>query len=128
MLFEKIEDKTIDQQLEKLANIKKMNEQVAAGTDPQKEIISYEEFSKMDIRIATVLDTGLDTRTVVSGIAEFFKEEDMVGKQVCLLANLAPRKIRGIESHGMILLAEEPDGKLILVTPDDVSRNGATVK
>jgi len=144
LMFEKIEDSTIDKQLEKLANIKKMNEQEAAGMEPQKETITYEEFSKMDIRIATVLeaekvpkttklmklllDTGLDKRTVVSGISEYFKAEDMVGKQVCLLANLAPRKIRGIESHGMILLAEEPDGTLILVTPDEASSNGATVK
>ena len=144
LLFDKIEDKTIDQQLEKLANIKKMNEQLAAGTEPQKDMINYDEFSKMDIRIATVLaaekvpkttklmklslDTGLDKRTVVAGIAEYFKAEDMVGKQVCLLANLASRKIRSIESHGMILMAEEPDGKLILIKPDDITSNGATVK
>ncbi len=144
LLFEKIEDKTINYQLEKLAGIKKMNEQTAAGIEPQKETITYDEFSKMDIRIARILeaekvpettklvklslDTGLDKRTVVSGIAEYFKPEDLVGKQVCLLANLAPRKIRGIESHGMILLAEESDGKLIMVTPDEKTSEGATVK
>ena len=121
-----------------------MNEQIAAGIEPQKETITYEEFSNMDIRIARILeaekvpkttklvklslDTGLDKRTVVSGIAEYFKPEDLVGKQVCLLANLSPRKIRGIESHGMILLAEDPDGKLILVTPDEETSLGATVK
>ena len=144
LLFEKIEDIIIDRQLEKLANIKKMNEQLAAGTAPQKEPVTFDDFGRMDIRIATVLeaenvpqtdklmklvlDTGLDKRTVVSGIAEYFKAEEMVGKQVCLLANLEPRKIRGIESHGMILLAEEPDGKLILVTPDEKTGNGAAVK
>jgi methionyl-tRNA synthetase len=144
LLFDKIEDITINQQLEKLANIKKMNEQKTAGIEPQKGTITYDEFSNMDIRIARILsaekvpkttklvklilDTGLDNRTVVAGIAEYFEPGDLVGKQVCLLANLAPRKIRGIESHGMILLAEEPDGKLILVTPDDNSSEGATVK
>ena len=144
LLFEKIEDNTINYQLEKLAGIKKMNEQIAAGIEPQKDVITYDEFSNMDIRIARILeaekvpkttklvklslDTGLDKRTVVSGIAEYFKPEDLVGKQVCLLANLAPRKIRGIESHGMILLAEEPDGKLILVTPDEETSEGASVK
>ena len=100
--------------------------------------------AKMDIRTATVLeavkvpktdklmqlkiDTGMDERTVVSGIAEFFKPEDLIGKQVCLLANLEPRVIKGITSHGMILLAEDSDGKLILVTPTQGVSDGSEVK
>ena len=109
-----------------------------------KDSVTYDEFSKMDIRIAKVLeaervpktqkllklkiDTGVDTRTIVSGIAEFFTPEQMVGKQVVVLANLEPRTIRGIESHGMILMAEDVDGRLQLVIPADSVSNGSTVK
>jgi methionyl-tRNA synthetase len=144
LLFDKIEDDIIQLQLEKLETSKKMNEISEAGIPPGKPEISYEEFDKMDIRVAKILhaervpktdkliklelDTGIDKRTVVSGIAEFFKPEDLPGKQVSLLANLAPRKIRGIESHGMILLAEEPDGKLVFVIPEKGSSEGAVVK
>lgn len=144
LLFEKIEDPVIQVQLDKLANIKKMNESAASGLEPALKDISYEEFSKMDMRTAVILeaekvpktdkllklvvDTGLDKRTVISGIAEFFKPEDLPGKQVCVLANLAPRTIRGIESHGMILLAEEPDGKLIFVIPEEKTNPGSVVK
>ena len=144
LLFEKIEDPVIQEQLDKLARIKKHNESAAAGLEPAKNQVTYDEFNKMDIRIGKILsaekvpktdkllkltiDTGLDTRTVVSGIAEFFKPEDLPGKQVCLLANLAPRNIKGIESHGMILLAEEPDGKLIFVVPEAGTKVGSTVK
>ena len=144
LLFEKIEDPVIQEQLDKLARIKKQNESAAAGLEPAKNQVTYDEFNKMDIRIGKILsaekvpktdkllkltiDTGLDTRTVVSGIAEFFKPEDLPGKQVCLLANLAPRNIKGIESHGMILLAEEPDGKLIFVVPEAGTKLGSTVK
>ena len=134
----------IQEQLDKLARIKKHNESAAAGLEPAKNQVTYDEFNKMDMRIGKILsaekvpktdkllkltiDTGLDTRTVVSGIAEFFKPEDLPGKQVCLLANLAPRNIKGIESHGMILLAEEPDGKLIFVVPEAGTKLGSTVK
>ena len=144
LLFEKIEDHTIQKQLDKLSSIKQLNESIASGLEVPKEGISYEEFNKLDIRIAEVLsaekvpktnkliklslDTGLDKRTVVSGIAEFFKPEDLVGKQVCLLANLEPRKIKGIESHGMVLLAENPSGELVFVTPDNVIAKGSVVK
>lgn len=144
LLFDKIEDDVIERQLEKLRKAKDINERPNAKLAPVKETISYDEFSKMDIRIAKVLeaervpktqkllklkiDTGIDTRTIVSGIAEFFTPEQMVGKQVVVLANLEPRTIRGIESHGMILMAEDVDGKLQLVIPADSVSNGSTVK
>jgi methionyl-tRNA synthetase len=144
LLFEKIEDAVIQKQLDKLERIKKMNESAAAGLDPAKNQVTYEEFNKMDIRIGKILsaekvpktdkllkltiDTGLDNRTIVSGIAEFFKPEDLPGKQVCVLANLAPRNIKGIESRGMILLAEEPDGKLVFIIPEEGTKLGSTVK
>jgi len=144
LLFEKIEDKVIQEQLDKLAGIKKQNESVVAKLDPAKGTISYDEFSKMDIRIGLILsaekvpktdkllklkiDTGLDVRTIVSGIAEYFKPEDLPGKRVSVLANLEPRTIKGIESIGMILLAEEPDGKLVFVIPEEDTKLGSTVK
>jgi methionyl-tRNA synthetase len=144
LLFEKIEDAVIQKQLDKLERIKKMNESAAAGLEPAKNQVTYEEFNKMDIRIGKILsaekvpktdkllkltiDTGLDNRTIVSGIAEFFKPEDLPGKQVCVLANLDPRNIKGIESRGMILLAEEPDGKLVFVIPEEGTKLGSTVK
>lgn len=144
LLFDKIEDDVIERQLEKLRKAKEANERANAKVAPAKETISYDEFSKMDIRIAKVLeaervpktqkllklkiDTGIDTRTIVSGIAEFFTPEQMVGKQVVVLANLEPRTIRGIESYGMILMAEDKDGKLQLVIPAASVSNGSTVK
>jgi len=143
LLFEKIEDEAIQYQLDKLKNSKKMNEMEEAGIPAAKNEISYDDFSKMDIRIARILsaervpktdkliklelDTGIDKRTVVSGIAEHFKPEDLPGKQVTILANLAARKIRGIESCGMVLLAENPSGKLIFVTPDQETIEGSVV-
>ncbi|KPK79320.1 MAG: methionyl-tRNA synthetase, partial [Bacteroides sp. SM23_62_1] len=144
LLFEKIEDPVIQAQLDKLENIKKMNESAASGLEPALKDISFEEFSTMDIRTAVILeaekvpntdkllkvvvDTGLDIRTVITGIAECFKPEELPGKQVCVLANLAPRTIRGIESHGMILLAEEPGGKFIFITPEEKTKPGSVVK
>jgi len=144
LLFEKIDDTIIQAQLDKLIKIKKMNESAASSLEPALQDISFEEFNKMDIRTAVILeaekvpktdkllkvvvDTGLDKRTVITGIAEFFKPEDLPGKQVCVLANLAPRTIRGIESHGMILLAEEPDGKFIFVVPEEKTNPGSVVK
>ena len=144
LLFEKIEDNVIEHQLEKLRTTKESNELKQFKAAPQKEAITYEEFSKMDIRIGTVLeaervpktqklmklqiDTGIDKRTVVSGIAEFFTPEEVKGKQVSILVNLEPRKIKGIESHGMILMAEDADGKLRFVLPHEPTTNGSTVK
>ena len=137
----------IEAQVNKLIQTKIDNE--AANKEqqkvsPQKETISYEDFAKLDIRIGTVLeavkvpkadkllkltiDTGLDKRTIVSGIAEHYKAEDLVGKQVALLVNLAPRKLRGIESQGMILSAENPEGKLSLISSWDIFENGSEVK
>ena len=110
---------------------------------PQKAECSFEDFEKMDIRTATVLeaervpktdkllkltiDTGIDKRVIVSGIAEQYSPEEMVGKQICILANLAPRKIRGIESKGMILMARQNDGKMRFVTPAEALCNGAEI-
>ena len=144
LLFEKIEDPVIQKQLDKLTNIKNMNESSASGLEPALKDISFEEFSTMDIRTAVILeaekvpntdkllkvtvDTGLDIRTMITGIAEYFKPEELPGKQVCVLANLAPRTIRGIESHGMILLAEEPEGKFIFVIPEEKTKPGSVVK
>lgn len=139
LLFAKIGDAEIQEQLDKLEATKLSNKE----PEPFKESVTFEDFTKMDIRIATILeakkvrktkklleirlDTGVDQRTVVSGIAEFYKPEDIVGQQVCLLANLAPRKIRGIESEGMILMAEDRDGKLRFVSPVQHTANGSGV-
>jgi methionyl-tRNA synthetase len=143
LLFEKIEDEAIQVQLDKLNNSKQMNRAEQSNLPPAKEDISYDEFSRMDIRIARILsaervpktdkliklelDTGLDRRTVVSGIAGYFKPEELPGKQVTLLANLQSRTIRGIESHGMILLAEDASGKLIFVCPEQDTDEGSAV-
>ena len=149
LLFTKVEDEVIDAQLQRLENIRKENAERAAkeqpkpAAAPQKEECSFEDFEKMDIRTATVLeaervpktekllkltiDTGIDTRVIVSGIAEYYTPEQMIGKQICILANLAPRKIRGIESKGMILMAKEPDGAMRVVSPEERLANGANV-
>ena len=111
---------------------------------PAKENISFEQFAAMDIRIGTILeaekvaktkkllklniDTGIDQRTVVSGIAEYFEPENIIGKQVSLLVNLEPREIKGILSQGMILMAENSDGKLSFVAPGEVLQNGSTIR
>ncbi|WP_299455667.1 methionine--tRNA ligase [uncultured Microscilla sp.] len=151
VLFEKIEDKTVKEQLDKLAATKQANEadQKEAATtevtlEPIKDEIVFDDFTKLDIRVATIveakkvkkadrlleltLDTGVDTRTVLSGIAQHFSPEDIVGKQVCLLANLAPRKMKGIESQGMVLMAEDSEGNLKFVSPTDAVNNGSTVR
>ena len=147
LLFEKIEDQVIEKQVKKLMDTKQANEAAAvasATVKPAKPGITYEEFSKMDIRVGTIIeaekvpkadkllkltiDTGIDRRTVVSGIAEYFTPGEIVGKQACFLVNLAPRKLRGIESQGMILMAENPDGSLRFVLPGDGAVNGADVK
>ena len=144
LLFEKIEDEAISRQVEKLMLTKKANEAASAKILPAKDAVSFDDFSKMDIRTATIIeaekvpktakllklkiDTGIDTRTVVSGIAQYFKPEEIIGKQACFLVNLAPRKLKGIESQGMILMAENPDGSLRFVLPGDGAVNGADVK
>ncbi|WP_298555818.1 methionine--tRNA ligase [uncultured Algibacter sp.] len=135
LLFSKIEDETIQKQLDKLEASKKANEIANATVEPEKETITFEDFTKLDIRVGTILeaekmpktkkllklkvDTGIDTRTIVSGIAESFSAEEVVGKKVTVLVNLAPRALRGVESQGMILMTETPDGKLVFVNPDD---------
>ena len=145
LLFDKIEDEAISVQLAKLQAAKEANAQKQAPVvQPQKPSVSYDEFSKMDIRIGRVLeaervpktqkllklkvDTGIDTRTLVSGIAEHFAPEQVIGRQVAILTNLEPRNIKGIESHGMILMAEDADGRLRFVQPSDEVANGSTVK
>jgi len=143
LLFTKVEDKTIEAQLEKLEATKKANEQANKAVEPQKDTIEFDDFTKMDIRIGTILkaekvaktkkllklkvDVGIDTRTIVSGIAESFSPEDIVGQQVTVLCNLAPRKIRGIESQGMILMTDTNDGKLSFMQPKDKVSNGNQV-
>ena len=176
LLFDKIEDEAVQQQIDKLMASKKANEacfdsaqqaktdsaqqaktdsaQQAKGDSaqqaedssalkPLKETTTYDDFAKMDLRVGTIIaaekvekadkllkltiDTGIDQRTVVSGIAMHFKPEDIVGQQVTLLANLAPRKLRGIESNGMILMAEDENGKLIFVQPSTKTTNGSTI-
>jgi methionyl-tRNA synthetase len=141
LLFDKIEDEVIEAQINKLRATKKSNSPTATPVlVPQKGIIQFEDFEKMDIRTVTVIaaervpktdkllkltiDTGIDKRTIVSGIAEFYKPEDIIGKQVCVLINLAPRKIKGIESQGMILMAKDPAGKMCLVQPSESIDNG----
>ncbi len=143
LLFSKIEDKTIDAQLEKLQATKLANEQENKVVEPQKETIEFDDFTKLDIRIGTILeaekvaktkkllklkvDVGIDTRTIVSGIAESFSPENIIGQQVSVLVNLAPRKIRGVESQGMILMTDTPDGKLAFVEPEKTVKNGQQI-
>ena len=150
LLFEKIEDVAIEKQLQRLENTKLANKQEAqANTEvtvaPQKELISYDDFAKMDIRIGTILeaekmpkadkllilkvDTGIDQRTIVSGIAQSFAPEEIIGKKVTVLVNLAPRKLRGVESQGMILMVENSEGKYTFINPDaEGIANGTEVK
>ncbi|WP_340111592.1 methionine--tRNA ligase [Maribellus mangrovi] len=144
LLFEKIEDKVIEAQLKKLENARKANEMAEAKAVPAKENIEFDDFVKMDVRAGTVIecekvaktkkllkltvDTGIDQRIVVSGIAEYYQPEDLVGKQVSILVNLAPKKLRGIESQGMILCAENADGSLSIVSPDKTVKNGSEIR
>lgn len=144
LLFEKIEDSTIEAQVQKLLDTKKANELKNHKAAPVRENISFEDFSKLDIRVGKVIeclkvpkadkllqfkiDDGLGGRTIVSGIAKHYAPEDLVGKNVCFIANLAPRKLKGIESQGMILSAEDADGRLIVIEPADEVRPGSEVK
>jgi methionyl-tRNA synthetase len=143
LLFEKIEDETIDKQVQKLLDAKRMNELEGKAVAPLKENIQFDDFAKLDIRIGTILeaeavkkskkllkfliDDGLEKRTILSGIAEHFSPEGMVGRQVTFIANLAPRMMMGIESQGMILMAEDKDGSLALLQPHKEVWNGAGV-
>jgi methionyl-tRNA synthetase len=135
LLFSKIEDDAIQQQLDKLLQSKKANEAAGKKAEPQKPTITFDDFSKLDIRTGTILeaekmpkankllvlkvDTGIDVRTIVSGIAESFTPEEIIGKRVTVLVNLAPRTLRGVESQGMILMTEDAGGQLVFVNPDD---------
>ncbi len=144
LLFEQIEDSAIEAQVQKLLDTKMANESAATKAKPSKEIIEFDDFMKVDIRTGTILeaevvpktkkllklkiDTGLDVRTVVSGIAEHYKPEEIIGQQVSILVNLAPRNLKGIDSQGMILMAEDKDGKLVFVSPKNSMANGCEVK
>ena len=144
ILFSQIEDAQIQHQIEKLEATKTANKTENKVVAPQKELIQFDDFAKMDIRIGTILeaekmpkankllvlkvDTGIDIRTIVSGIAEHFTPEEIIGKQVTVLVNLAPRSLRGVESQGMILMSNLPDGKLVFVNPNvDGVGNGEVV-
>jgi len=143
LLFEKIEDKTVEEQVQKLLDTKKMNDLESKTIPELKEEIVFDDFMKLDIRIGTILeaepinkskkllkfliDDGLEKRTILSGIAEHYKPEDMIGQQVTFVANLAPRKMMGVMSEGMILMAENNDGVLALIQPDKKVWDGGTV-
>lgn len=143
LLFSKIEDTDIQKQLDKLEATKKTNEAENKIIEPQKDTATFEDFTKMDLRVGTIVeaekmpkakkllvlkvDTGINVRTIVSGIAEHFKPEDLIGKKVTVLVNLAPRKLRGVESEGMILMTETPNGKLVFLNPDEDGVNPGAV-
>jgi methionyl-tRNA synthetase len=158
LLFRKIEDTEIAEQIEKLkAGLVKSQEKInmeqsdskssivnlPAGRQGLKSEIVYDDFAKLDLKVATIIaaekvakadkllklevDLGFEKRTIVSGIALHFKPEDIIGKQVVIVANLAPRKMKGIESNGMILMAEDKDGKLKFISPDEATANGSAV-
>jgi methionyl-tRNA synthetase len=144
LLFEKVDDEEITRQVDKLLATKKANEETNTKATPGKESVTFDDFTKIDIRTATILeaekvpkttkllklkiDTGIDIRTIVSGIAEYYDPETIIGKQISIVANLEPRKIKGIESKGMILMAEDKNGKLVIVSPADKVNNGSVIK
>jgi methionyl-tRNA synthetase len=144
LLFKRIENEEVEAQLEKLKASAKANESTETKHSAQKEVMNFEDFTKMDIRTATILkaervpktdklmkielDTGLDKRTVVSGIAQHYKAEELPGTKVSVLLNLEPRKIRGVQSQGMILMAEDAEGKLAFVNPDKEMPDGSGVR
>src|SRR5690554_1637551 len=137
LLFSKIEDETVQAQVDKLLATKKANEASKKTVAPQKDSITFDDFTKLDMRVGTILepekmpkakkllvlkvDTGIDVRTIVSGIAESFTPEEVIGKKVTVLVNLAPRALRGVESQGMILMTETTEGQLVFVNPDDAT-------
>ena len=140
LLFSKIEDSIIAQQLEKLAKTKEKNEQPAADLQAIKELIHFDDFNKLDLRVGTItaaekiakakkllqlqVDLGNETRTIVSGIAESFSPQEVVGQKVTVLTNLAPITIRGVESQGMLLMSENAEGKMVFISPDKCGENG----
>lgn len=144
LIFSKIEDETIDAQIQKLQNTKTKNQMTNPNAEAQRDEISFDDFTKIDMRTGTILeaekvenadklikmkvDTGLDVRTIVSGIAQSFTTEELIGKQVTVLVNLAPRKIKGIVSQGMLLLADKEDGKLTFVVPEEKTSNGQGIR
>lgn len=144
LLFEKIEDDAITRQIDKLLATKKANDDAVAVATPGKAPVTFDDFSRIDIRTATILEaekvpktnkllklkinTGIDIRTIVSGIAEYYDPSSIIGKQISIIANLEPRMIKGIESKGMILMAEDKDGKLVMVAPADKVSNGSMIK
>ncbi|TYB76028.1 methionine--tRNA ligase [Bizionia saleffrena] len=144
LLFSKVEDSEIEVQLEKLEASKRANKAANKVIEPQKETASFDDFTKLDLRVGTIVeakkmpkakkllvlkvDTGIDIRTIVSGIAESFKPEEIIGKQVTVLVNLEPRALRGVNSEGMILMTETAEGKLVFVNPDDAkATNGLQI-
>ena len=145
LLFEKIEDSVVEAPLEKLAATKQANLAAEMGKEvtPQKEVVSFDDFGKMDIRVVTIkeaekiaktkkllkltIDTGIDTRTIVSGIAEYYTPEELVGRQVLVLVNLEPRELKGVLSQGMILMGQDATGKLVLLSPTDKVGSGTIV-
>ncbi|MFV0237496.1 MAG: methionine--tRNA ligase [Flavobacteriales bacterium] len=143
LLFTQIENEDINTQIQKLEDCKIQNKMTNVDAKPQKEECTFDDFQKIDLRVGTILeakkvkkadrllefqvDTGIDIRTIVSGVAESFSPEELIGKQVMVLVNLAPRKIKGIISQGMLLLTDKDDGKLSFVTPDDTIKNGEII-
>ena len=144
LLFEKIEDTAIEQQMQRLADIKKANEAASFMPKAVKPLYTFDDFGKIDIRVGTVeecfkvpkadkllqfrINDGVKGRTIVSGIAKYYPHpEELVGKQVCFIANFAPKKLKGVESEGMILSAEDSDGRLVLITPSDLVKNGVNI-
>jgi methionyl-tRNA synthetase len=144
LLFAKIEDEEIKIQVNRLLETKKANEMQTTPVDAAKPNIEYDDFAKLDIRVGTILtaekvaktkkllkltiDTGIDIRTVVSGIAEYHDPEKIIGKQVAILVNLAPKNLKGIESQGMILMAENESGSLVFVSPEIVTKSGSEIR
>lgn len=144
LLFEKIEDEAVQAQVQKLLDTKKANEAINITANPSKALIEFDDFGKMDIRVGTIIaaekvaktkkllkltvDTGIDKRTVVSGIAEHYEPENIIGQQVSILVNLAPRNLKGIESQGMILMAENKNGELCFMSPTKPFNNGSEVR
>ena len=144
LLFEKVEDSVVAAQLQKLEETKKANQLKAWKPNEVKPVVSFDDFMKVDIRVGTILecqkvpkadkllqfliDDGMNKRTIVSGIAKYYTEpEKLVGKQVCFIANFEPRKLKGVVSEGMILSAEDKDGRLVLLTPSDLVTSGCSV-
>ena len=144
LLFEKIEDEAVEKQVQKLLDTKKENDATGYIAKPVRDIITYDDFAKLDIRTGIVLectkvpkadkllqlkiDDGLGGRTIISGIAQHYTPEELTGKQICFIANLAPRQLKGITSEGMILSAEDADGKLVVVVPEALVKPGSEVK